>query len=81
MNHGKLAKSPRLQRVHAFLKEAGGEVTTMEIVVGARAMAVSAVISELRANGAEINCRQEHRETGRVWLYTLIKAAPEKAVA
>lgn len=76
MRAARLSSSPRLQRVQHMLR-AGGEYTTLEIMRQARVCAVSAVIAELRANGADIDCRQEHRPTGRVWLYRMLKPAEE----
>lgn len=56
--------SPRLQRTLALL-ENGGEYSTLDIVMGANVMAVSAVISELRQHGVEIECNRR----GDVWYY------------
>ena len=78
MHAAKLSRSNRLQRVHRLLRD-GRERSTLEIVEGARVCAVNAVIAELRANGAQITCRQIHNPaTGaRLWLYRLVRAAPE----
>lgn len=76
MHAARISRSPRLQRVQQMLR-AGGEYTTLEIMKQARVCAVSAAIAELRANGAEIDCRQEHRPTGRVWLYRMITPAKD----
>ena len=56
--------SPRLQRTLALLNN-GGEYSTLEIVMGANVMAVSAVISELRQHGVEIECNRR----GNIWYY------------
>jgi len=66
MNHANIEKSDRLQRVLALLKR-GREQSTMEIIMQANVMAVSAVVSELRANGYDISCRRD----GDVWYYKL----------
>ena len=79
MHAATLHRSARLTRLHSLLAK-GGEFTTMELVVGAKVMAISAAIAELRQNGAVINCRQEHRPTGRVWLYSMIKPVPKPQV-
>ena len=60
--------SPRLQRTLALL-EYGGEYSTLDIVMGANVMAVSAVISELRQNGVEIECNRR----GNIWYYKKAK--------
>ena len=71
MHAAKLAASPRLQRVHALLSD-GAEHSTRDIVMGTEVMAVSAIVAELRANGAVIHCRQARSIRGeRIWLYRL----------
>lgn len=52
----------------------------MEIIAYAQVMAVSAVVSELRENGAEIVCRRVDGPQGPRWFYRMTKAAPESAV-
>ncbi len=81
MNFAGLAKSPRLQRVHELLAD-GRERSTLEIAKTAKVCAVNSCISELRENGAAIECRQERRGTERVWLYRMVSPAPaaEEAV-
>jgi len=68
--------SPRLQRTLTLLNN-GGEYSTLDIVMGANVMAVSAVISELRQHGVEIECNRR----GNVWYYkkaqTLCNGVPE----
>jgi len=66
MNHANIEKSDRLQRVLELLKR-GCEKSTMEIIMQANVMAVSAVVSELRANGYDISCRRD----GDLWYYKL----------
>ena len=56
--------SPRLIRTLSLL-DRGGEYSTLDIVIGANVMAVSAVISELRQNGVEIECNRRCS----VWYY------------
>ena len=71
MHAAKLASSTRLQRVVALLSD-GGEHSTRDILIGAEVMAVSAIVAELRANGAVIHCRQARSIRGeRIWLYRL----------
>lgn len=67
MNSAKLAKSSRLQRVAAVLRDKR-EHSTMEIIHSANVAAVNSIISELRDNGLEIHCRRE----GGKWLYRLV---------
>jgi hypothetical protein len=64
MNAANLTKSARLLRIDKMLSD-GREYTTREIVKGAEVMAVSAAVSELRANGRVIHCRREKD----VWYY------------
>ena len=56
MNHARLDRSKRLQRVHALLADCR-EYSTLEIARQARVCAVNSVISELRANGCIITGR------------------------
>ena len=65
---------PRVQRVLNLLSD-GQSYSTMEIVIGARVMAVSAVVAELRTHGAIIDCQQlTHKDGRRRWFYTMLKA-------
>jgi hypothetical protein len=72
--HAATLASPRLQRVLALLSD-GRPHTTRQIVRGARVMAVSACIAELRACGAEILCQRRPGPPGfgPRFYYTLIK--------
>ncbi|TMV09853.1 hypothetical protein FGK63_01930 [Ruegeria sediminis] len=75
MHHARIGTSPRLQRALRALREAGGEISTYALSRAADLCAVNSVIAELRANGAEITCRQAVEESGqRVFYYTLIKS-------
>ena len=76
MHAARISTSGRLQAVQRLLRD-GKEHSTFEIVKRASVCAVNSIIAELRANGADIECRQEHRETGRVWLYRMITPAKE----
>lgn len=66
MNHALIDRSQRLKRVHDFLKD-GKPHSTLEIVKKAKVCAVSSVVSELRANGLDIDCQ---RKADR-WYYRL----------
>ncbi|MDE3023697.1 MAG: hypothetical protein KGI54_17925 [Pseudomonadota bacterium] len=66
MKFAHLDKSPRLQRVRAFLAD-HKEHTTRDIVYGAQVMAVSACVSELRSNGLTIHSRRKEN----IWYYRL----------
>ena len=81
MHAAVLEKSPRLQRVHDLLKD-GEERSTMDISLNAEVLAVSAAVSELRAQGAEIECRQDRSASGtRIWLYRMTRpAAPQRSL-
>lgn len=61
-----VAKSARLRRVLKAL-EAEGEITSFELTLAARTVAVGTCVSELRANGFTVECRQECRDGRRVW--------------
>ncbi len=81
MHAAKLDRSPRLQRVHALLKD-GREHSTLDIVRAAGVCAVNSCIAELRANGAAIDCRQiVDRATGkRIWVYRMTSPVPATAI-
>lgn len=76
MHHARLSQSPRLQRTLRVLQEANGEISTYELSRRAEICAVSAVIAELRVNGADIRCRQDAKDGKRRFFYSLI-SAPE----
>ena len=78
MHFARLATSPRLQRLHAFLRDSL-EHSTMEIALGARVCNPGTYISELRAQGAVIECRQTRSEARgeRIWLYRMVTPVPE----
>lgn len=78
MHAARLSRSPRLKRVHDLLKD-GVERSTMDIDRRANVCAVGTLISELRRNGAVIECRQEVTPTGRVFLYRMTRPAPKEA--
>ncbi len=67
MHAARLARSPRLRRVHALLSD-GKERSTMEIIGAANVCAVNSIIAELRQNGADIVCRRE----ADIWYYRMI---------
>ena len=64
MHAANLANSKRLLRVRDFLKD-GKWHSTMEIIRKAKVCAVSAITSELRANGLNIECERR----GDRWYY------------
>jgi len=59
-----LKTSDRLQRVDRLLAD-GREYSTLEIIALCQVVAVNSIISELRANGRAIACRQ----AGGRWYY------------
>ena len=74
MNYANIATSPRLQRVLEALSD-GVEHSTLDLVREAEVCAVNSCIAELRANGADINCRQIRNSGGqRLWMYKLNRA-------
>ena len=66
MNAANLGKSERLQRVFKLLSK-GGEYTTLEIIQKAGVCAVNSIISELRANGYDIDCERRNNK----WFYRM----------
>lgn len=66
MRHARLETSDRLQRTLAAL-QAAEELSTLELSQQARIIAVSAAVSELRANGIEVLSRVENK----IWYYRL----------
>ena len=71
MHAAKIEASDRLQRAHALLCD-GAWHSTRDIVMNAEVMAVSAVVSELRANGFTIHCRVGKSPKGaRIFEYRL----------
>ncbi len=75
MHAARLSRSVRLRRVLAVLRDRR-EHSTLDLIHAAGACAVSAIVSELRANGHRITCRQIVAPHGeRIWLYRLEAAA------
>ena len=68
MNAAALENSDRLQRVYKLLSM-GGEYTTLDIIQRAGVCAVNSIISELRANGHDINCERRSNK----WFYRMNK--------
>ncbi len=64
MHAGKLEKSQRLQRVAKLLRDKRSH-STWNIMNQAKVCAVSAIISELRANGMMVDCWR----SGGIWYY------------
>ena len=76
MHFARLASSARLQRVHAFLSD-GLEHSTLELALGARIVNPGTYVSELRAQGAVVECHQTTSHRGeRVWLYRMVRPVP-----
>ena len=66
MNAADIDNSDRLQRVWKLLSK-GGEYTTLEIIQQAGVCAVNSIISELRANGCDIQCQRRDKK----WFYRM----------
>lgn len=66
MKSAKLNSSQRLQRVLNVLAD-GQEHSTLDIIGQAKVCAVSAIVSELRANGVAIVCKRH----GNIWNYKI----------
>lgn len=74
MKAAKLANSARLQRALRYLQKVKRPVTPLEMVLEARVVSVSSVISELRRNGADIHCEKKYENGAFRWYYTLLKS-------
>lgn len=74
MRYGRLKTSPRLQRALKALQDAPGELSTLEWAKAANICAVNSIAAELRANGADISCRQIVQDGQRRWFYLLAKS-------
>ena len=71
-----LSRSPRLQRVLAFLRERAGEgATTMEIIRQANVCAVNTIIQELRENGLLIDGEWVPAGDAMAYRYRLVEVA------
>lgn len=74
MNAASLSRSPRLKRVHDFLRD-GRWRSTRDIMLEAHVCAVNSCIAELRAepNNLVIECRQavDPATRQRTWLYRM----------
>ena len=79
MHAARLDYSPRLQAVLAALRD-GAEHSTLDLVHETGVLAINSTVSELRANGYVITCRQtKGKGGGRIWLYKLITTSQEDA--
>lgn len=61
MHAASIDRSVRLQRV-AYVLSDGAWHSTLDIIIGAGVCAVNSCVSELRANGLDIECRRVGRE-------------------
>ncbi len=66
MHYARLSRSPRQQRVLRVLSD-GAEHSTADIIRRAGVCAVSAIVSELRANGVAIACTRRKN----IWFYRM----------
>ena len=75
MHAARVGSSERLQRVLDVLRD-HQEHSTFDLIANAAVCAVNSIVSELRANGFHITCRQDREPNGnRVWLYRLERRA------
>lgn len=77
IHFARLEKSPRLQRLLAFLRDCGqAGATTREIIDGADVCAVNSAVCELNRQGFKITCVMEGRtyEGSSVFRYRLAEA-------
>ena len=65
MHAAKLITSPRLQRIYNLLSGDHEEHSTREIIQKCNVCAVNSAVSELRANGLNIVCRQRPSRNGK----------------
>ena len=73
MNAASAIKSARLQRVLKVLSD-GKEHCSFDLVLRAKTPAPGTCVSELRANGALIDCTRKKGPNGPVWYYKMTKA-------
>ncbi|MYH70800.1 MAG: hypothetical protein F4147_12270 [Gammaproteobacteria bacterium] len=73
MHAANLQTSARLQRLCSYLAD-GAWHTTRDIVFDAHVMAVNAAVSELRANGLDVECRARNTGGRTVYEYRLLHA-------
>lgn len=66
MHYARIEKSERLKRVKELLQD-GRCHSTLNIVQNARVCAVNSCVSELRANGCDIDCQRK----GDIWYYRM----------
>lgn len=66
MNSAKIERSPRLQRVLAYIQD-GEPHSTLDIATNAYCCAVNSCVAELRSNGYDISCKR----VGDVWYYQM----------
>ena len=74
MHHARLSSSPRLKQLLMALQQTDGEMSSRDICDATGTIAPGTAVSELRANDAEIDCRQEVRNGRRLFFYKLIKS-------
>lgn len=80
MHAGRAHHCPRLRAIHTVLAD-GAEHSTLELSLAGETLAVSAAVSELRQNGADIVCRYAGKTASgaRLYLYRMLRPAPEAA--
>ena len=74
MHAASLARSPRLQRTLAALRDNPAGLTTMELIDRAKVCAVNSIAAELRENGIKVECLPVAGRKG-VYRYRLEEAA------
>lgn len=79
MHAARVERSARLRRVLEALRP-GLWISSLDLAREARTVAPGTCVSELRANGYRIDCRQGSGPEGRVWEYRLT-GAPENRTA
>jgi len=70
--HAATMTSSRLQRVRKMLAD-GKPHSTRDIARRTHVLAISACVSELRANGAEIQCQRTRVGEKWVFFYTMLR--------
>ena len=74
MHYGRIERSPRLQRVREVLRDCRWH-STRQIMAEANVCAVNSCISELRANGFQIDCEHRMQDGHRLFYYRLTQGA------
>ena len=82
MHAGRIDRCRRLRAIHTLLADRA-EHSTLELAQAGGTLAVSAAVSELRQNGAVIDCRYAGKTASgaRLYLYRMPTPCPQAEAA